>query len=55
MFMFVRSRHLQHILNPLLYKKYCKGMYSIMYILHIIYHYILINIEEQTNEFVKQN
>jgi hypothetical protein len=29
MFMLVRTGHLQHTLNPLLYEKYCTGMYSI--------------------------
>jgi hypothetical protein len=28
MFTFVRTGHLQVTLNPLLYEKYCTGMYS---------------------------
>jgi hypothetical protein len=54
MFTFVRTGHLQHTSNPLLYKKYCTGMYSIINI-YTIYNnnYVLINIEDQTNQFVK--
>jgi hypothetical protein len=29
LFAFVRTGHLQHILNPPLYENYCTGMYSI--------------------------
>jgi hypothetical protein len=49
MITFVRTGHLQHILNPLLHKKYCTAMYSIMniYILYVICKYILINIENK--------
>jgi hypothetical protein len=43
MFMFVRTVHLQHTLNPPLYKKYSTGMYSTEELKHCVLARVCIN------------